>query len=292
MRTSVPQNACYCRAWLSLVVLLLFASSVAAQPVIIAMVSDLEGKAILTSAGRSAPAQILSDITAGDQVQLPSGAKLVVLYLDGGAEFTFKGPSQIEFKPDKPEVMNGAPPAVRVPAQGSGVRLKPVGLGQGALVLRSPMGSSRIKMLSANGTRLLETQPEFRWLEPEPGLRYHVEITDDSGRSLYDGQVGTSSFVLPAGLQLKDGMSYMWEVSSRLPDGRKYSSVGVFRVATAGLRAQAAAMLASSMPDVSSRVALAVWLEQVELRDEARKQWAQLLVDRPEEPRIKALVGR
>jgi hypothetical protein len=292
MRIRTPRDSCCWRVWLALAFVLLLALPAAAQPATIALVSDLEGKATLTAAGHSAPAQILSDIAAGAQVQLASGARLVILYLDGGAEFTFKGPSQIEFKPDKPEVINGAPPAVRVPAQGSGVRLKPAGLGQGALVLRSPLGSSRIKILSANGTRLLETQPEFRWLEPEPGLRYHVEITDDSGRSLYDGQVGTSSFVLPAGLQLKDGMSYMWEVSSRLPDGRKYSSVGVFSVATAELRAQAASMLARPTPDVSSRVALSVWLEQMELRDEARKQWLLLLQERPEESRIRALADK
>lgn len=292
MRTRRPHDACGWRIWLAVAFVLLLALPAAAQPATVAMVSDLEGSATLTTAGRSAPVQILSDIAPGAQVQLPSGARLVVFYLDGGTEFTFKGPAQIDFKPDKPEVIHGTPPVMRVPVQGSGVRLKPIGLGQGALVLRSPLGSSRIKILNANATRLLETQPVFRWLEPEPGLRYHVEITDDSGRSLYDGQVATSSFVLPVGLQLKEGMAYMWEVSSRLPDGRKYSSVGVFSVAPAELRAQAASMLANAMPDVSSRVALAAWLEQMELRDEARKQWRLLLQARPEEPRIRALANR
>jgi len=276
----------------SLTFYLFVALPVAAQPTVVAMVTDLEGKATFTLAGRATPAQILSDIAAGAQVQLLSGTKLVVLYLDGGTEFTFKGPSQIEFKLDKPDVINGAPAAVRLPAPGSGIRLKPVGLGQGAVVLRSSTNSTRIKLLSANGTRLLETQPEFRWQEPEPGLRYHVEITDDTGRSLYDGQVGTNSFLLPAGLQLKDGMSYMWEVSSRLPDGRKYSSVGVFSIAAAELRTQASSMLAKASSDISSRVALAVWLEQMELRDEARTHWRLLLTERPEELRIKALAER
>jgi hypothetical protein len=279
------------RATAPLILALFFSLPVAAQSIVIAMVTDLDGKVALMMDGKSEQAQILSDIAVGSKVQLESGTKFVVLYLEGGAEFTFTGPAQIEFKAEKPEVVSGSAPTIRNPSLIGGVRLKPVGLGQGALVLRNATGGARIRLISANGTRVLETQPEFRWQVPEAGLKYHVEITDDSGRSLHDGQVDTNAFFLPAGLQLKDGMSYMWEVSSRLPDGRKYSSVGVFSVATSDLRAQAAAMLSETTSAVASRVAYAIWLEQMELKDEARKYWRSLLIDRPEEPLLKALAN-
>ena len=43
------------------------------------------------------------------------------------------------------------------------------------------------------------------------------------------------------------------------------------------------------MAPVSSRVAYAIWLEQMELKDEARKYWQALHVERPDIARLKAL---
>ena len=258
----------------------------------VAMVTDLQGKATVTDAGRSFEATIYAEIESGAQVQLQTGGVLTALYLEGGNEFVFKGPAQIVFRPGQPEVISGSAPAKRTPSLGTGVRIKPIGLGQGALVLRGPLANTRIKLLTATGTRVLETQPDFRWQEPQPGLKYQIEIADETGRSLYEAQVESASFALPHALQLKDGQSYTWEVSTRLPDGRKYSSIGVFSVASADLRAQAEVMRVEASSSVSSSAIYAAWLDQVELKDEARKYWRELYEKRPEDVRLKELVER
>ena len=252
-----------------------------------AMVTDLQGRASVTLAGRSFDATILAEIEAGAQVQLPSGATLVVLYLDRGQEYAFKGPALIVFRPTQPEVISGLQPVMRSPSLGDRVRIKPVGLGQGAMVMRR-LASPRIQLLGLSGTRVLESQPDFRWQELHPGLKYQIEVADDTGRSLVEAQVESPSFKMPVNVELKEGASYTWAVSARLPDGRKYSSMGDFSIATADLREQAIALRAGASEPVSSRVAYATWLDQMELKDEARKYWRALAMERPEDARLKA----
>ena len=292
MKTRVSNFAASLHLCLWLVLALFCALPVTAIAAAVAMVTDLLGKATVTDANRSFDATIYSEIEAGAHIQLQGGSVLTVLYLDSGTGFEFKGPAQIVFRQALPEVLSGARPTTRPPSLGNGVRIRSDGMRQGAFVLRGPSPGTRIRLLTANGTRVLETQPEFRWQEPQPGLKYQVEIADDTGRSLYDAQAESPSFTLPPALQLKDGQSYTWAVSARFPDGRKYSSIGVFSVATADIRAQAEAMRTEASTSVSSRAIYAAWLDQVELKDEARKYWRALYVDRPEDARLRALAEK
>jgi hypothetical protein len=55
------------------------------------------------------------------------------------------------------------------------------------------------------------------------------------------------------------------------------------------LQARAAALRPPPGAPVSTRVAYAAWLEQMELRDEARKYWQALSAERPEDARLQVL---
>jgi hypothetical protein len=257
----------------------------------VAVVTDLQGRSTITTAGRSADAGILSDIQAGSQAQLPANASLVVLYLADGSEYQIKGPAQVVFRADRPEVSQGAP-AVRRPAPAAGnLRIKTTGVSQGAIVMRS-LGSTRILLLAGNGTLVLDAQPELGWMPPAPDLRYSLDIADDTGRSLLTAEVAATSLQVPAGLGLREGSTYTWEVSARGPDGRKYSGRGEFGVATAPLRSQVTTARGQADAAMSSQVALALWLEQQELRDEARRVWRELARQRPDEARLRAMAER
>lgn len=277
------------RRLLALVFVFLGALPVAARAAAAAMISDLLGKAIVTSGGKSYEARILTEIEPGTQLQLLPGATLVVLYLEGGDEYAFKGPALIVFGMTQPAMINGAPPEKRGASLGKGIRIKPVGLAQGATVLRASPGTAHIRLLSLSGTRVLETQPEFRWQAIQPGVKYQIEIADETGRLMYEAQIDSTVFRLPAGMQFKEGMAYTWEVSTRLPDGQKNSSAGVFGIADTELRVQAAAVRPDPSAPVSARVAYAVWLDQVELKDEARRYWRVLSAERPDDARLKGL---
>ena len=292
MKTRVDMVTTMRRQLLALVFVMVGALPAAAHGAAIAMVTDLQGKVTVTSEGRARDITILAELEAGAQVQLEAGAMLVALYLDAGDEYVFKGPASIAFKPGQPEAVKGAKPEKRSPAFGKGgkdVRIKPVGMAQGAIVMRSFRAGARIRLLNLHGTRTLDARPEFRWQELQPGLKYQYEITDDTGQMLHEAQLNATSFKLPASVQLKEGTSNTWEVSAGLPDGRKYSSAGEFSIASADLRAQAEALRPAASTPLSARVAYAAWLEQMDLKDEARKYWKAALAERPEDPRLKAL---
>jgi hypothetical protein len=260
----------------------------------VAMVTDLQGKAAMPGEGKSREVAILSELAAGAQVQLDAGASMVVLYLASGDEYAFTGPAQIAFRAERPEVTKGAQPQKRVPTLSKGgrdIRIRPLGIASGAMVMRSARPGARIQLLSLSGTRTLDVQPEFRWQDVQPGTKYEIEIRDDTGRMLYETQASATTLKLPAAVALIEGTTYTWEVSARLADGRKYSSAGDFSIAPASLRAQADSLRPATNAPLSARVAYAVWLEQMNLKDEARKFWRVLAAERPEDARLKALAA-
>ena len=256
----------------------------------VAIVTDVSGK--VTGPGPG-PVTILSEIAADARVKLEPGAKLVALYVKSGDEYLFSGPSEVQFQAGGPKVLSGTPPQKRASPVGKGgsVTIKPVNVAQAAYVMRSSRATARIQLLTLSATRSLESSPEFRWRGIEGGGKYRFELTDDTGRSLYETEVQSTSLKLPASVALKEGASYTWEVSTRTPDNRRYVSAGDFTIAPADIRAQAQALRPPSSAPVSDRVAYAAWLEQVELRDEARKYWQVLSKERPEDEKLKALAA-
>jgi hypothetical protein len=282
------------RGWRAIACSLVFAVCLAfaadiASAQSVAMVTDVSGRVTA-----QAPVSILSEIAADTRVQVEPGGRLVVIYLKSGDEYVFTGPSQIQFRANEPQVTGGAQPQKRSSAYARGgqdVTIKPVAVRQAAIVMRSSRPTSRIKLSTLSGTKTLESAPDFRWQEIEPGMKYRFELTDDTGRSLHEAEVQGSSFKLPDSVQLRVGVGYTWEVSVRTPDGRRYVSAGDFTVVAPELRARAQALQPAASAPVSERVAYAAWLEQAELRDEARKYWKALAAERPDDARLKSLAA-
>jgi hypothetical protein len=262
------------------------AAPAAAQNV--AMVTDVSGKVTGT-----VEVTILSEIPADARVQLEAKARLVAIYLKSGDEYSFTGPGQVQFQAGEPKVLSGAKLQKRASPLGKGgnITIKPVGVAQAAYVMRSSRTTARIKLLALSGTRTLESPPEFRWQTIEPGVKYRFELTDDTGRSLYESETEATSLKLPASIALREGASYTWEVSTRAPDNRRYVSAGDFSIAPAAVKTQAQALRPPAGAPVSQRVAYAAWLEQMELRDEARRYWRTLSAERPEDAKLKALAA-
>lgn len=272
------------------IALTLAVSPTSAHAESVAMVTDVSGK--VSSQGKSVA--ILSEIEADARVQVDPGARLVAIYLKAGDEYIFTGPAQIQFRVNEPQVLSGAKPQKRANPLGKGgkdVTIKPMSVAQAAFVMRSGRTTARIKLLTLSGTRTLETSPEFRWQEVESGVQYRFELTDDTGRSLHDTAVGGSSLSLPASVQLREGVTYTWELSARLSDGRRYVSAGDFSIVAGDLRARVASLRPAPNAPVSERVAFAAWLEQMELRDEARKYWRALAAERPDDARLRTLAA-
>lgn len=258
-----------------------------AEPV--AMITDLTGR--VSAPGTAGGVTILAEIEADTRVTLEAGARLVAIHLGSGDEYSVAGPSQVRFGRDGVHGLSGAKPAKRaspLAKGGADVRIRPGAVTQAAFVMRSGRAGNRIALLALSGTRTLHGNPEFRWQAPAPGLKYRFELTDDSGRTLVESEVEGTAFALTS-MHLKEGTRYTWEVSTRLQDGRTYLGVGDFSVAAADLQARAAALWPAPGAPVSTRVAYAAWLAQMELRDEARKYWQALAAERPDDARLQAL---
>jgi hypothetical protein len=259
-----------------------------------AMVTDVAGGVTVQSGPTKGAITMLSEIGAGTRLQLAGSAQLVVLYLGSGDEYTMSGPAVIEFRATDPVAVSGAAPVKRANPLAKGnaaVRIKPVGVAQGAIVMRSARPADRMRLLNLSATRILETAPEFRWQALEPGVKYQFELIDDTGRTLHEAQSDAASYRLPAGMVLKEGITYTWEVSARLGDGRKFNSSGDFTVAPAALRKEAEALRPAQSDPISTRVAYAAWLDQMELKDEAKKYWRAIAAERPEDTRLKTLAA-
>jgi hypothetical protein len=258
----------------------------------VAMVTDLQGRASKSGEGRTQELSILSDLDAGAQVQLQAGAGMTVLYLESGNEFIFKGPASIVFASAQPEVTVGAKAELRRPALGKGgrdIRIKPVGLVQGAMVMRSLRAGARLHLVNPTGPLTVDVAPEFRWQALQAGAVYSIELNDDAGATLYQTQTSETSMRLPDNVRLREGLQYSWEVSTRAADGSRVANIAKFSLAPAELRGQADAMRPEASAPISSRVIYAAWLQQMNLKDEARRYWQAVSAERPDEQRLKAL---
>ena len=272
---------------------LLMCLAMPAEAQTVAIVTDLTGKASIQNAAATRDVTILSTIDAGTRLSLDGGAHMVALYTASGDEYAFAGPALIEFRGGAPEALSGAQPQKRTSAvaKGANIRIRTSSTMQAGYVMRDVPANVRIKLLSPAGSRTLELSPEFRWQDVQPGVKYQFELSDETGKSLYQAEVDGAALKLPASVHLREGAAYTWQVSVRLADSHRYVSVEDFSIAAAELRARVEALRPATGAPVSERVAYAAWLQQEELKDEARKYWRALAAERPEDARLRELAA-
>lgn len=268
-------------------------AAIAAEPGV-AMVTDLEGKAVLMDDVRKPAVTILSEIRLDTRVQVEAGGRLVAVYLGSGQAWEMKGPAVVSFRAQQPEAESGTRPQPQGNALSRGgkdIRIKPVTVAQAAIVMRSVKPSMKLKLLNPLGSKTLEERPAFAWKGLAPDVQYRFALLDETGRTLHEATVGDTSLLLPAQLQLKEAVTYTWMVSAQHPDGTGFSNASDFSLASADLRQQVEALRPAANASFSERVAFAAWLEQMALRDEAQKYWKEAAAERPEDPRLKVMAG-
>jgi len=139
-----------------------------------------------------------------------------------------------------------------------------------------------LPLLSLNRTRTLDVEPAFLWKELEPGQKYGLELRDGTGRVVYETGSPRHRCSFPPAFGSSRGRRIRGEVSACLSDGRKYSSTAEFALAAAEVRAVAESLRPATSAPLSTRIAYAAWLDQMDLKDEARKYWKAASAERPE----------
>jgi hypothetical protein len=256
----------------------------AAEPV--AVVTDVQGGATLISGAASALG-ILSPLSAGDRVRLVAGARMAMLYYADGAQFDVRGPGTLELTASRPQASEGAVVEARRAEGASAVRLKSGGLVQGAVVMRG-----RGLRVMAPDALVLTTHPDLAWTDSRSEATYDVALTDAAGRRVFEASTAARTLAVPDSVGLLPGQAYALQVSARVAGAQVQTARAEFSVAPEELQAQARALAPKSADaPVAERVAYALWLEDNDLRDDARKWWAGVAQARPEESGLRQRAG-
>ena len=270
------------------------ASGLAAESASVAMITDLQGKVTLADDARKPELSILSEIKLNSRVQFNANSRAVLVYLQSGQEFEIKGPATVVFGAQQPEGTQGNKPAKRGVAltkSGKDIRIKPIVVAQAAIVMRSVNPSLKINLLSPNSSMSLSAHPLFQWQPLQPDIAYQFELLDDTGASLFAVETAQPQLQLPDTIKLKEDISYTWMVSAKLADGKQFSNAGDFTIASENLRNEVRQLMPADNAPLSELVVFATWLEQMQLRDEARKYWKLAAAERKDDQRLKVLAG-
>lgn len=250
--------------------------AVHAEPV--AMVTDVQGTATRRHGDLGVPLAILSALDEGARIQLTPGSRLTVLFFGSGDEYVSEGPGAVVLEAERPRAEGGATLIRRAPPKGQEIRIRPASVAQGGMVWRS----AGIRLVAPVATSILETSPEFTWEDTRQNVSYRFSLTDANGSAVYAADTNGPVLRLPATLTLAPGALYNWEVSVRSDDDYLQSTRATFRTASETTQAQVRALRPKAGADFAARVAFAVWLEQRDLRDEARRLWRDLASERPD----------
>ncbi len=271
------------RACAATAVLALACGAANAQPV--AVVTDVQGTATLPGPPAT-PVAMLQQLDAGRKVGLAAGARVALIYYANGAQYELRGPGTVSIDAQQPHASQGATIHARVAAGPATVRLKPAGLVQGAVVMRN-LGLRVV----APDPQVLSTRPELAWTDSRTGTVYDVAVIDASGARVFETTTQERRSKVPEARSLAPGQSYALQVTARIGAEVVQVARAEFRVAPAELQAQAKALVPAADAAVADRVAYALWLEQNDLRDEARRWWAAAAQSRPEQGSLRERAG-
>lgn len=257
----------------------------------VAMITDLVGEASLVAEKRTA--SILDEIAVDQRIKLDAGARMVLVFLKSGEEFDFRGPSLVHIRAAQAVALSGGQPERRSTNFGGGkaIRISPININQGAVLMRSLQDAAKLRLLSLADTVTLDSWPEFLWKGVHAGTLVRFELFDDKGKRILEREVGGESFVLPGNIRLKSGVRYRWLVTGKAANGQSISNSAHFTLASLELRADAENLRPGASATLSEQVIYAAWLEQKELRDEARKYWRSAATERPNDSRLRELAG-
>ena len=261
----------------------LFSATVFAKDTI-AMITDLTGKAVITSNAEQKPGEILMSMSSGDEIHIDSDSKLTLVYFESAKEYSFPENSVIHISAEEPLNKSSSKIAVRDLEISNTTGLMPVSddYRQAALVLRGGFKNTpRIKLIHPVRGKVLDTQPTFEWLPIDKDIPHRFIISDSSERTLLDTTVLGSSFKLPLSHKIEKGEIYSWQLEAQDSNSKIYSTPAKFSLIGDKDREMIEKMRPKGDFSFSERVIFALMLEQLGVYSEANMYWKELSVERP-----------
>ncbi len=154
--------------------LLALATTVSSAQLLAVVVDASEAVALKAPAGHT-KVNVLQMLSADAELQLGSGARIVLLYIRSGDEFTATGPGTYKVGLAQLEALDGRAPMRRAPTMGKEVRLRPERITQGATTLRNTPSAVATTATNAPSTPAdLLAEIEARRPAPDAGLAARV----------------------------------------------------------------------------------------------------------------------
>ena len=251
------------------------------------LVIDVQGAATLAGRGRLA---ILAGLAPGAEISLGSGAKVVVVNSSSGRQYELSGPGAFRWTNGAIEVVRPGQLVVREstnPAFGE-VRLRTSRLAQASIVMRGPVEVSGVRLVSPVSTWLFERPTAFRWEPVASAGGYRFQLTDSSGKLLHETLTTALMVELSATVALEAGRTYGWQVRAEVPGGKAVEGWTEFGLAAPDLRARVERARPSAGASFADRLLYLLLLEELGVREEAAKSWAELAAERPDDPDLRA----
>lgn len=254
-----------------------------------ALVTDSRGR---VEGGDGSKPALLAELMPGDSLRLGRGARVTLLLLANGEEYTLKGPGKFLLSEHAVAALEGDQPVKRVlaPPRSALVQLRASEGAQATLVLRGADAGPRL--LSPVDTAVIGGRPLFQWEPVDAAASYRFAIADQGGETLFETETGATSLRLAAAVRLREGASYSWTVEALPRAKRKREASGEFAVVDAATRAALERLQPRRDSPFNDRVAYALLLEQHNVRDAALAEWRRLAAERPGEPNLQERAAR
>jgi hypothetical protein len=245
-------------------------------------VIDVAGEVTLTRNAARLKVSLFDNLFAGDVIQVPQGAKLVLTHNATKKEYAIAAPGEFEVGADDIKPKGGA----RLQTKNLN-ELAMVSLGSEAGKGRATVGAVRMRGAAPpvtsplDGETVLTQTPALSW-PAMPGVeRYQVTLRKSGGDVLVETAVDQPQYRIESASLLEWGGRYQWSVAGE-QDGRRSLLVKSFSLIERADRETLERMKPAPDGEFSAWVVYAKALEHLGALSEARTVWAKLAAQRPD----------
>lgn len=255
----------------------------------VALVADLEGACLL----QGKAVDILQEITSGQFLDLAEKARLTLVYFESGHEYTFNGASRIYIREDQPVTITGQAPTQRpllLGEENKKIRLQPGTMVQAAMVMRN-LQPDQLTLSGPKNTKISVASPQFSWQwTGQPDVEFRLVLDDPQYTILIERGLHGRVFQLPAHIQLKPHIDYVWRIEALTPQGNLLEVQSAsFNLLTPEERQQVQQRQPAANAPFSERLVYAVWLKQLGLQQMATDYFTQLAQERAQAQTLKKM---
>lgn len=292
------------RNWMSYTTLLLMTlclqwpvSASAAEPVPVAMTTDVQGAAWLVESGKQTRLGLMNYLPTGVTLRLEAGARVAVTFFSVPHEYVLSGPAQSVVEAERLRVVSGAAPTMKSLDQKQVAAGQKVSARQRERVTVATFEMKAFQPASLQlrqpvDTRLLGAPAEFSWRPLLGAKSYRFKLLDADGKLLFSTELAARNLRLPDSVKFENGKAYSWSIEAQAPSGLVQSASSGFSLLDEVSMRGIVAQRPKSEASFSERLLYASLLEESGLKLDALTYWQALAKERPDDETLQDLGNR